>query len=706
MGVSFLAPLFFAGLVAVAVPILVHLTNRDRRSVVRFPSLKFLTKIPYRQMRRQRIQHWFLFAVRVLAIVLLVAAFSRPLIEGALVAATDDAPGREVIIALDRSYSMAYGDTWQRAVDATAEAIRSQPPGSRLSLIVFDEQAQVVAGPVADPAALARALDTLAPGSHGTRLASMTQLANQLLLESPLDQREVIVISDWQARAWDRSTRVRLIPGTTLTPVDLSIPDPSNVLITGVDVRRSERGGRPTVVLAARVVNQGSTTITDLPVTLSINGQDVAETAVTVPPMESRTARLGPVAQPTTLARATVRIGDDLLAPDNTFHLALSSRPALSLLLIEARGAPNDGSRYLRDALAIADDPAFEVTRARRHSVRPADVAAASVVVLHDSPFPGGPAGEAIIEHVAGGGGLWIILGGRSPLGSWPEAAVDLMPGRWRGTVDRLDRQGVSLAGIDYHHPAFRIFSGPDDGNVAGPRFFRYRPIVLADSAEAIARYTDGGVALAELGYGAGRVLLWGSPFDNLWSNLPVQPVFLPFVHQVAQYLSGGQTIDGWHEAGQVVGLREILLEMDIDSDTLDREVIVEGPSRRRREVDVSSSNAFVTLAEAGFYSVYPLGRERASYPVAVNVNRAESDLAPLDIEAFVAAVTVPDTSAASAGGAGSATVTLADRERRQGIWWFLLVGALALLVGESLWSNRSAQSHPPPAGHRPAGNG
>ncbi|MCZ6756252.1 MAG: hypothetical protein O7E49_13145, partial [Gemmatimonadetes bacterium] len=81
------------------------------------------------------------------------------------------------------------------------------------------------------------------------------------------------------------------------------------------------------------------------------------------------------------------------------------------------------------------------------------------------------------------------------------------------------------------------------------------------------------------------------------------------------------------------------------------------------------------------------------------------SDLAPLDIEAFVAAVTVPDTSAASVGGAGSATVTLADRERRQGIWWFLLVGALALLVGESLWSNRSAQSHPPPAGHRPAGN-
>ena len=702
MGVSFLVPLFFAGLVAVAVPILVHLTNRDRRDVVRFPSLKFLTRVPYRQMRRQRIQHWFLFALRTLAIVLLVAAFARPLVEGVLVATTDDAPGREVIIALDRSYSMAYGETWERAVDATAEAIRSQPLGSRLSLIVFDEQAQVVAGPVLDPAVLTRALDTLVPGSHGTRLAAVTQLANQLLLESPLDQREVIVVSDWQVRAWDRTTRVQLIPGTTLTPVDLSIADPSNALITGVDVHRSERGGRQTVVVTARVVNQGSTPITDLPVILSINGEDVAETVVTLNPMESLTARLGPVAQPSTLAQATVHIGEDFLAPDNTFHLALSSRPALSILLIEAPGAPNQGSLYLRDALAIADDPAFAVTRARANSVRPADVAAASVVVLHDSPFPGGPAAEAIIQHVAEGGGLWIILGSRSPVGSWPDTAAALMPGRWRRTVDRLDRQGVSLASVDYDHAAFRVFGGTDDGNVAGPRFFRYRPIVLADSAEAIARYTDGGVALADIEFGAGRVLLWGSPFDNLWSNLPVHPVFLPFVHQVAQYLSGGQAIDGWRKAGQVVHLPEILVEMGIDSDTLDREVIVEGPSRWRREVDVSTSEPFVTLSEAGFYAVYALGRERASYPVAVNVDRAESDLASLDIEAYVAAVTAPDTSTASASTIGSAAVTPANRERRQGMWWFLVLGALALLVLESLWSNRPTQAHPAPAGQRP----
>ena len=64
---AFLAPLFLAGLVALAVPIFVHLTHKERKDVVVFPSLMFLTKIPYQAVRRQRIRNWLLFALRCLA---------------------------------------------------------------------------------------------------------------------------------------------------------------------------------------------------------------------------------------------------------------------------------------------------------------------------------------------------------------------------------------------------------------------------------------------------------------------------------------------------------------------------------------------------------------------------------------------------------------------------------------------------------------
>ena len=59
-------------------PIVVHLTRRQRRNVVHFPSLMFLEKIPYQERRRRRIQHWFLLSLRALALALVVLAFARP----------------------------------------------------------------------------------------------------------------------------------------------------------------------------------------------------------------------------------------------------------------------------------------------------------------------------------------------------------------------------------------------------------------------------------------------------------------------------------------------------------------------------------------------------------------------------------------------------------------------------------------------------
>ena len=78
---SFLAPLFLLGALALAVPIVIHLTHREKKEVVPFPSLMFLRKIPYRSVRRQKLRHLFLFALRSLALVLIAFAFARPFFE-------------------------------------------------------------------------------------------------------------------------------------------------------------------------------------------------------------------------------------------------------------------------------------------------------------------------------------------------------------------------------------------------------------------------------------------------------------------------------------------------------------------------------------------------------------------------------------------------------------------------------------------------
>ena len=129
---SFLTPLFLLGLAALAVPVLIHLTQRERKSVVEFPSLMFLRKIPYESVQRRRIRDWLLLALRLAAIALIVTAFARPFLRGSDLAA---APGgaRDIVVLLDRSYSMGYADSWSRAQRAAAQAIESATPADRIS---------------------------------------------------------------------------------------------------------------------------------------------------------------------------------------------------------------------------------------------------------------------------------------------------------------------------------------------------------------------------------------------------------------------------------------------------------------------------------------------------------------------------------------------------------------------------------------------
>ena len=52
---------------------------------------------------------------------------------------------------------------------------------------------------------------------------------------------------------------------------------------------------------------------------------------------------------------------------------------------------------------------------------------------------------------------------------------------------------------------------------------------------------------------GAGRVLAWSSGLDGIWNDLPLQPVFLPFLHQAAKYAAGYKEERPWALVGDVV---------------------------------------------------------------------------------------------------------------------------------------------------------
>jgi len=277
---------------------------------------------------------------------------------------------------------------------------------------------------------------------------------------------------------------------------------------------------------------------------------------------------------------------------------------------------------------------------------------------------------------VEAGGGLVVVLGEQSTPAAWRGEAASLLPASFGPAVDRSADYGATLAHVDYGHRVFEPFRGPHSGDFSSARFFRYRPLPAADGV--LARFDDGAVALAEKKVGKGRVLVWTTTADTAWNDLPLQPVFLPFLHRAVQHAAGHVESRAWHTVGEAV---------DLTGETwLARaEAAVIGPAGEKSRLPAGSRG--LELTAPGFYEVRSLESGGPSRVTAVNVDTSESDLAALDPEELAGAMTRAGNGAAAPR--AEPALTTEDHEGRQALWRHVLLAAFLLLAAETVLSNR-----------------
>lgn len=695
---SLLAPWFLLGLAALAVPVLVHLTHRERKAVLRFPSLMFLERIPYQAVKRQRIRNLLLFALRCAAVALLVLAFARPFLERrpALLGASTGA--RDVVILLDRSYSMAYGNRWTRARSAAVRVVEGLSGDDRGAIVYFDDAAAATGSLTSDRSALLAAIDSVRPTAGGTRYDAAMRVAGRILGDTARERREVVLISDAQRAGWNRRELPPLPAGVALVQVNVGDSVTSDVAVTAVEVRHEgditnagatagvaggagngpdrSRAPRHTATVIARLANRSADSVSTRTVTLEVNGRVQQSVVADIPPNGTAMVRFDPLPLPEGVSRATVHVGADALEPDNVFHFTLTRTPSLPVIVLESSSAAPAAGLFVGRALSIGDRPSFQVTTARGSALARDALRDARLVILDDAPVPGGEAGRRLLEYVSSGGGLLIILGAHSRPDDWPELADRLLP-RPAAPIDRLDTHGATLGFLDRTHPIFDDFSTPHSGDFSAARFYRYWTVTPASGDRELARFDDGYVALLERRVGRGRVLVLTSALDGVWSDFPLQPVFLPVLRETATYAAGYSETRPWAVVGDVTTIAGSATP-----------AVVVAPSGTRLHLRTSGEPAPLQLTEQGFYEIRPdRGTSDSTRIVAVNVNLAESDLALLDTTLFAAAV-APRTTTSGARHLGE-TIAPAELERRQRTWWFLILAALLVLGAETVLSNR-----------------
>jgi hypothetical protein len=102
---------------------------------------------------------------------------------------------------------------------------------------------------------------------------------------------------------------------------------------------------------------------------------------------------------------------------------------------------------------------------------------------------------------------------------------------------------------------------------------------------------------------------------------------------------------------------------------------------------DSASQTGFLELTEKGFYELRRAGGRAEAIPVAVNVDVVESNLSrfePVDL-----VTSALNRTSDGAGSGNPRNLTAVQKEKRQNLWWYLMVVALLLFAGETLLGNR-----------------
>lgn len=689
---SFLAPLFLLGALAVSLPILFHLIRRTTRQRMPFSSLLFLMPTPPRLTKRSRLEHFLLLALRCAALVLLAFGFARPFFKTVANPAAGSVAKRFLFL-VDTSASMRRATLWADARERFIQLLRATSPIDQVAVFTFDRQVTPLvtyeewnASSAAERVSLAeRKLADAAPGWSATYLGNALIRAAETAADSsgkqPVDSSEIVVISDLQEGSHLEPLQGYEWPrGVSVTFESLKPKHSSNAslqLITDSD----DASAKAAAGTRVRVSNSATAKAEQFKVGWAADdGAAFAGTPmdIYVPQGQSRI-----VSMPTAMlaSRRILLRGDDEDF-DNSVFVVPPEAQRLQVLYFGT-----DSDKDATQPLYFLQR-AFQETRRQAVQVRAgsatapftsAQANATSLYIVTD-PVPEGISKALRDEAMTG---KTVLVAPKS------EACASTL-----AQLLQIDNPGLRevhpsnyamLADIDFAHPLFAPFADPRFSDFTKIHFWKYRRIDSASlpGARVLARFDTGDPALLEVPLGKGRILVMASGWQPEDSQLALSTKFVPLLYSMLEQSGALQPAATQYQVGDAVPL---------PSNEAHSTLIAHTPAGKQVELPAGQAS-FSETDVPGIYTVAS-GPAAAESTFAVNLDPTESRTAPLPTDEFERlGVPVPhQVGILTPAAKRQARLQNTELENRQKLWRWLILGTLAVLLTETYVAGRAAQ--------------
>ena len=662
-GLSFLNPWLLLGTAAGSAPIIIHLLNRRRFKIVVWAAMEFLLASSRKNFRRVKLEQLILMAIRVLLLVLLALAVSRPFLKKGGLGALLGESSRYAILIVDTSFSMHYESEgrplFERAKAFGQRVLDTLREGDTVSLIAMSDRPHPIIHEPSFNIDLAKAeLEALQPSHSGTSIPAALKMAHEMIERAKSAKCEVYLLTDSQRTAWQlrkderapqfRETAKKLRERAPVFLIDVGVDDAANCAVTQLHAAEQVLSTNLAATFAAEITNFGREAVAGRTVNFLVDGYRQESQTVDLAAGKATPVQFSYTFSDDTPHYLTVQLDRDGLNPDDQRRLSVSPLEQISVLIVNGEPDPQpflNETDFLSYALRPLGDRLIEKTSIiapeamTEMSFRNVDLQNYQVVVFANLATVDDRMVENLVTYVSDGGSLLIFLGDRvDPLfynEKFFAAGKGLLPAR-------LDRPVGDLAGESrfflsperYDHPILKLFEGVKNSSLSSGHVYRYyalEPDEASEDVSVVCRLNNRAPAIVEKRLGHGTVLLMATTCDAEWTNLPAKPAFLPLFHETIYYL----TRDTGARRNVLVGQR---LEKILMPDQHAQPFALQPPGRKASVplIPVAHGNRFLLGYDdtdtAGVYRL-GLGHDRPGAelePVdylVVNVDTRESDL-------------------------------------------------------------------------------
>jgi hypothetical protein len=729
---TFLNPGALLGLLAIGIPIVIHLLNKFQIKEVKWAAMRFLRESLEKNQRRLQLEDVLLLLLRCLLIALLILVLARPAyLSGVKMTGSHQVAA---VIIIDNSYSMGLTNGIQtcleRAQTSAAQILAAFPTGSSSALFyAADGVKPVIAQPTYDFNLLREKIREAKLTDRATDLSNALQLAVTTLQkhEGP-ESKEIYLITDGQANGWPSLDQLekQLSDIQQEITVHIVLVGDSAESNLGVTNLRLESGLTPVnqpLRCSIEVLNGSQSDARDVRVSLMVDDQPAVDETIidTIPAGTSRSVSLFAKLRTEGFHTITAQIPHDRLAADDQRTLAVRAVREVKVLLVDGTTAATPSQAddfFVRNALvpvASADVANYFV---KTTTISSSQLSATSLddydaVFLLGLDQVDSAATAKLTTYVAQGGGLVVFPGPNTDTESYNQTlgSNGFLPARlgpYKGDTNANNSSKFfTLQTKDYDHPIATLWNDPSAGTLTTAHFYVYYPLTLtpwtaptpgdtvpvAGQPRDIFHFADSNDPVAvEHTWGLGRVILFASTATIAWNDLPVHQAFVPLMNRVL-----GSLVERQDEGLNIrVGQK---FSYAMSSDFLHKEVSVSVPGQKEAPrvvgqvtlVDGVPVIEFDDTDESGAYRVSIATDPPTIVYFAAQSDPSESNLTPFSAEQLKLLGKVADIMKGNMDTSLTTTITSARTGRE--LWFPLLIAALVIATLETFLAQTFTKS-------------